>query len=77
MDKLRLAMAEKDVAEMTMIGAYRTMSQQVDLVADIGLLIYPGCQLAAIYGLTDLFRIAGEWTGEDTAGHPRFALAGG
>lgn len=24
----------------------------------------PGCQLAAIYGLTDLFRIAGEWAGE-------------
>lgn len=32
--------------------------------AEIGLLIYPGCQLAAIYGLTDLFRIAGEWAGE-------------
>ncbi|MDZ4309484.1 MAG: GlxA family transcriptional regulator [Cypionkella sp.] len=33
-------------------------------VAEIGLLIYPDCQLAAIYGLTDLFRIAGEWTGD-------------
>ena len=30
-------------------------------VAEIGLLIYPDCQLAAVYGLTDLFRIAGEW----------------
>ncbi|MEL6205525.1 MAG: GlxA family transcriptional regulator [Pseudomonadota bacterium] len=30
--------------------------------AEIGLLIYPDCQLSAIYGLTDLFRIAGEWT---------------
>ncbi|WP_028957433.1 GlxA family transcriptional regulator [Sulfitobacter sp. 20_GPM-1509m] len=39
------------------------MTKQV-IVADIGLLMYPGCQLAAIYGLTDLFRIAGEWTGE-------------
>jgi transcriptional regulator GlxA family with amidase domain len=29
-------------------------------VAEIGLLIYPGCQLAAVYGLTDLFRIANE-----------------
>lgn len=29
--------------------------------AQIGLLIYPDCQLAAIHGLTDLFRIAGEW----------------
>lgn len=33
-------------------------------MAEIGLLIYPDCQLAAIHGLTDLFRIAGEWTGE-------------
>lgn len=29
--------------------------------AQIGLLIYPDCQLAAVHGLTDLFRIAGEW----------------
>lgn len=46
---------------MTMSEAKMT---KVTLVADIGLLLYPGCQLAAIYGLTDLFRIAGEWTGE-------------
>jgi transcriptional regulator GlxA family with amidase domain len=32
-------------------------------VAEIGLLIYPDCQMAAVYGLTDLFRIAGEWAG--------------
>ena len=32
-----------------------------DWAAEIGLLIYPDCQLSAIYGLTDLFRIAGEW----------------
>ncbi|MEM9228683.1 MAG: GlxA family transcriptional regulator [Pseudomonadota bacterium] len=30
-------------------------------IAEIGLLIYPECQLSAVYGLTDLFRIAGEW----------------
>ncbi|WP_338149313.1 GlxA family transcriptional regulator [Aureimonas altamirensis] len=30
-------------------------------MAEIGLLIYPDCQLAAVYGLTDLFRIANEW----------------
>ncbi|MEM9108341.1 MAG: GlxA family transcriptional regulator, partial [Pseudomonadota bacterium] len=30
-------------------------------VAEIGLLIYPDCQMSAIHGLTDLFRIAGEW----------------
>ncbi len=34
--------------------------------AEIGLLIYPDCQLSAIYGLTDLFRIAGEWADGDT-----------
>lgn len=32
-------------------------------VAEIGLLIYPDCQLAAVHGLTDLFQIASEWTG--------------
>ena len=51
-----------------MIGAYRTMSQKVELVADIGLLIYPGCALAAVYGLTDLFRLAEDWTGEPRRG---------
>jgi len=30
-------------------------------LAEIGLLIYPDCQLSAIYGLTDLFRIACDW----------------
>ena len=33
-----------------------------DCVAQIGILSYPGCQLAAVHGLTDLFRIATEWT---------------
>ncbi|WP_199489511.1 GlxA family transcriptional regulator [Pseudotabrizicola alkalilacus] len=41
------------------------MTQKLELVADIGLLIYPGCAMAAIHGLTDLFQIAGNWTGED------------
>lgn len=36
-----------------------------DWVAEIGLLIYSDCQLSAIYGLTDLFRIAGEWADGD------------
>ncbi|WP_232829418.1 GlxA family transcriptional regulator [Tropicimonas sp. IMCC34043] len=53
---------------MPIIEAYRTMAQKTDLVADIGLLIYPGCALAAIHGLTDLFRIAEDWTGEDKRG---------
>src|SRR5690606_27905972 len=43
----------------------RTMPQNVELVAEIGLLIYPDCALAAVHGLTDLFRIAADWTGED------------
>ncbi|WP_131853826.1 GlxA family transcriptional regulator [Bosea sp. BK604] len=30
------------------------------IIAEIGLLLYPDVQLAAVYGLTDLFRIAGE-----------------
>ncbi len=34
-------------------------------VAEVGLLIYPDCQLSAIHGLTDLFRIAGEWAEGD------------
>ncbi|MET0259311.1 MAG: DJ-1/PfpI family protein, partial [Methylobacterium sp.] len=29
------------------------------IVSEIGLLLYPDAQLAAVYGLTDLFRIAG------------------
>lgn len=53
---------------MTINGAYRTMVQKAELVADIGLLIYPGCAMAAIYGLTDLFRIAKDWTGETRRG---------
>jgi transcriptional regulator GlxA family with amidase domain len=42
------------------------MSHAPAPVAEIGLLIYPDCQLSAIYGLTDLFRIAGEWSGGRT-----------
>jgi len=36
-----------------------------DRICEIGLLIYPDCQLSAIYGLTDLFRIAGQWADSD------------
>ncbi|WP_226569852.1 GlxA family transcriptional regulator [Mangrovibacter yixingensis] len=42
------------------------MIKTANVVAEIGLLIYPDCQLAAIYGLTDLFRISGEWAQGDT-----------
>lgn len=34
---------------------------KTETVAEIGILIYPDCQLAAVHGLTDLFRIANEW----------------
>lgn len=37
------------------------MAAQVDVVSEIGLLVYPDCQLSAVYGLTDLFRIASQW----------------
>jgi transcriptional regulator GlxA family with amidase domain len=37
------------------------MTSDENLVAEVALLIYPECQLAAVHGLTDLFRIAGEW----------------
>ncbi len=48
------------------------MAQKASPAGQIGLLIYPDCQLAAIYGLTDLFRIAGEWAklGTDTETSP-------
>lgn len=36
------------------------MSTKAEVVAEIGLLLYPDCQLSAIYGLTDLFRIAND-----------------
>ena len=37
-------------------------------IAEIGLLIYPQCQLSAVYGLTDLFRIAVDWAEGDRHG---------
>ncbi len=36
------------------------MSVKRHIVAEVGLAIYPDCQLSAIYGLTDLFRIAND-----------------
>lgn len=36
------------------------MTQPPVITTEIGLLLYPDVQLAAVYGLTDLFRIAGE-----------------
>jgi transcriptional regulator GlxA family with amidase domain len=52
-------------------GKSDKMSRVQHPVAEIGLLIYPDCQLAAIYGLTDLFRIANEWSGRPERGDRR------
>ncbi|MEI4488342.1 GlxA family transcriptional regulator [Frigidibacter sp. MR17.14] len=51
------------MADLTMNEAKPPMTAPAAPVAEIGLLIYPDCQLSAVYGLTDLFRIAGEWSG--------------
>lgn len=37
------------------------MKADSNVVAEVGLLVYPECQLAAVHGLTDLFVLAGEW----------------
>jgi transcriptional regulator GlxA family with amidase domain len=39
------------------------MAARVD-IAEIGLLIYPGAQMAAVHGLTDLFAVANRMVGE-------------
>ncbi len=49
------------MAGSTIYEAKLTMTRKPEIVADIGLLIYPDARLAAVHGLTDLFRIASEW----------------
>ncbi len=63
MDRDSQTGAGRDVANLTMTEAESTMARPPVPVAEIGLLIYPDCQLSAVYGMTDLFRIAGEWAG--------------
>ena len=58
--------ALQDMAKLTSTKAKRKTPPAPDPVAEIGLLIYPDCQLSAIFGMTDLFRIAGEWAGGRT-----------
>lgn len=43
------------------------MSTKTHLVAEIGLLLYPDCQLSAIYGLTDVEGgdKPGQWNASD------------
>ncbi|PIL18202.1 hypothetical protein P775_21120 [Puniceibacterium antarcticum] len=49
------------MANLTSEKAKPKLSRAPAPVAEVGLLIYPDCQLSAVYGMTDLFRIAGEW----------------
>jgi len=58
-DKVKSFVEKMGVARMTNIEAKRAMNP----TAEIDLLIYSGCQTAAIYRLTDLVRITGEWSG--------------
>lgn len=44
------------------------MKQTEEVVAEIALVIYPDCQLSAVYGLTDLFSLAGQWANQDELG---------
>lgn len=39
------------------------MAKRRPIAAEIGLVIYPDCQLSAIHGLTDIFRIANDFAG--------------
>ncbi len=41
-------------------GETDKMTTSPTIIAEIGIILYPDVQLAAVYGLTDLFRIAGE-----------------
>lgn len=62
--------AQREVAVQTITEAFRTMTPSARPVAEIGLLIYPDCQLSAIYGLTDLFRVASQGAGYVPAALP-------
>lgn len=42
-----------------MVGAARTVA---GVVAEVGLVLYPGCQLAMVHGITDLFAIASHFS---------------
>ena len=51
------------MAKRTNRKAKPTPPPQTLATAEIALLIYPDCQLSAVYGLTDVFRIASEAAG--------------
>lgn len=51
------------------------MAVQEDFIAEVALLVYPDCQLAAVHGLTDLFRIAGEWSTPQAGHRPKIRVS--
>lgn len=67
MDKTSLGHHLRRVAIMTLKGAKVTNDTNPEIIAEIGILIYPDCQLAAVHGLTDLFHIACEWPVSDSS----------
>lgn len=48
----------------------RGETDRMHIVAEVGLVLYPDCQLSAIYGLTDLFRIASDIAARSGASNP-------
>ncbi|MDP9807547.1 transcriptional regulator GlxA family with amidase domain [Rhizobium tibeticum] len=49
---------------------------QTDLPAEIGILLYPNVQLAAVYGLTDLFNLANRFaTARQSSGSPALRVS--
>ncbi|MBN9432277.1 MAG: GlxA family transcriptional regulator [Bosea sp.] len=50
------------------------MTTEADLCAEVGLVIFPDCQLSAVYGLTDVFRIAGEMSAARAEGGAAHAV---
>lgn len=54
-------------------GCYRHMQRQT--AVELGLLLYPGVQLAAVHGLTDLFEIASRGETDRDAKGPRLRIS--
>lgn len=44
------------------------------MTAEMGILIYPGCQMSAVLGLTDLFHLADQRTGDPSSDTPRLCV---
>ena len=46
----------------------RGKTDRARIVGEVGIVAYPDCQLSAVYGLTDIFRIAADLTPDDETG---------